>query len=349
MLADLPIFGICGYSDSGKTTLIEQLIPRLSAKGLKVAVVKHDAHGIVVDKPGKDSDRFFRSGADVFLQGPQEEFFRFHTSDHSKLPYELKSLTRQYDMVLVEGRKNTPLAKVWLLSDNESKPPSGIDGIIDILPRDTDRVDTVMSMLDDWLPGQWLKTPVFGCVLIGGRNTRMGTPKHLIVENGKTWLEKTICILKNVTQKVVIAGAGDVPDEINGIIRLPDVPDIQGPMSGILSAMRWAPYSSWLMTACDQPYLSPEALRWLLSTRRPGVWATLPASSENGNIEPLLAHYDFRSHILFEQLAAQGDYTLVRISDDSKVIKVSPPCKLAAAWTNINTKAELKLYKSTNK
>ena len=76
MLADLPIFAICGHSGSGKTTLLEALLSRLRASGLALAVAKFHAHRIDVDRPGKDSDRLFRTGADVFLQGPDEGFSR---------------------------------------------------------------------------------------------------------------------------------------------------------------------------------------------------------------------------------------------------------------------------------
>ncbi len=63
------ILGICGFKNTGKTTLIERLIPRLKTMGLEVLVIKHDSHGIDVDRPGKDSGRFFRAGVDVLLQG----------------------------------------------------------------------------------------------------------------------------------------------------------------------------------------------------------------------------------------------------------------------------------------
>ena len=342
MLSELPCFGIYGNSGAGKTTLIEQLVPHLSARGLKVAVVKHGAHGITVDRPGKDSDRFFKSGADVYLQGQRETFFRLHSPDNYELSHILLSLCCHYDLVLVEERGKSPISKVWLLSENDSEPPDDADEIVAVLSRHIDRTGTVMSIIDGWLTGQWLKTPVYGCVLIGGDSSRMGMPKHLIYENGKTWLENTVDLLKKVVQKVVIAGAGTVPDELENIILLPDVPLIRGPMAGILSAMRWAPYVSWLVTACDLPDLTQEALKWLLSTRRPGVWAAIPMLSKSRGLEPLLAHYDFRSHGLLENLAAQGDYRPAKISDNTKIINPSPPEHLSAAWRNVNTKRDRK-------
>lgn len=59
----IPIVSIVGRSDSGKTTLIERIIPELNRRGHKVATVKHDVHGFDIDKEGKDSWRHRRAGA----------------------------------------------------------------------------------------------------------------------------------------------------------------------------------------------------------------------------------------------------------------------------------------------
>ena len=49
----IPILSIVGKSDSGKTTLIEKLVPELTRRGYRVATVKHDVHGFEVDREGK--------------------------------------------------------------------------------------------------------------------------------------------------------------------------------------------------------------------------------------------------------------------------------------------------------
>ena len=154
MIRDLSVFGICGWSGAGKTTLIEQLVPLLCAKGLSVVVAKHDAHGVDVDRPGKDSDRFFRAGADVALDGPQQGFLRTHNTNDRDPEERLRSLCRRYDLVLVEGYKHSPVTKVWL-EDAEGHPvPDDVEGIIRVLPRDSDRLEAVMSILANWLPEQ---------------------------------------------------------------------------------------------------------------------------------------------------------------------------------------------------
>ena len=59
----IPIISIVGKSDSGKTTLIEKLVPVLTKRGYRVATVKHDVHGFEVDREGKDSWRHKQAGA----------------------------------------------------------------------------------------------------------------------------------------------------------------------------------------------------------------------------------------------------------------------------------------------
>jgi molybdopterin-guanine dinucleotide biosynthesis protein B len=59
--------GVIGYSNAGKTTLIERLIPRLRARGLAVAAIKNAHHGFDMDRPGKDSYRYRAAGAGQVL------------------------------------------------------------------------------------------------------------------------------------------------------------------------------------------------------------------------------------------------------------------------------------------
>ncbi len=343
MIYDLPILGICSYSGSGKTTLIEQIVPELCRQELKIAVIKHDVHGIDVDRPGKDSYRFFQAGADVLLQGPGEELFRVHAPDgENELMGALRSLAERYDLILVEGHKATPLHKVWLLGGEEVAPPADVEKVVAVLARDCDRLGAILPILENFLKEQWLKTPVLGCVPIGGKSIRMGTPKHLLLNGGKTWLERTVELLRPVCQRVVIVGTGKVPEGLADCVRLHDVPDADGPMAGLLAAMRWAPQASWLVAACDMPELSAAALDWLLSTRAPGIWATLPRLAGSGGVEPLLAHYDFRCRPLLEQQAACGNFKLSGVAIHPKVVSLTVPSSLAAAWRNVNAQADLR-------
>ncbi len=339
MIADrLPILAICGWSGSGKTTLIEQLLRELAPRGLRVAVVKHDVHGLEVDRPGKDSDRFFRAGADVTLCGPDEAFHRSHLACQSLEPApSWLDAVRRHDLVLVEGFKHTPLPKVWLLGEGEEQPPSTAEQIVAVVPRNVDRLTAVLPMVDDHLHRQWLRTPVFGCVLIGGQSRRMGRPKHLLsAEGGATWLDRTVAVLRPQCEGVVLSGPGEIPPSLASCSRLPDVPGVPGPMAGLLAALRWAPWASWLLAACDMPYLSEAAVEWLLSTRKPGIWASLPQLPGDPGIEPLLAHYDFRAGDAIESLAFRGQFGLSALQRHANMPPVPVPQHLAPAWQDVD-------------
>ncbi|HUU10552.1 MAG TPA: molybdopterin-guanine dinucleotide biosynthesis protein B [Phycisphaerae bacterium] len=342
MADTLPILGIFGHHNAGKTTLIEQLLPHLAGQGLAVAVAKVHGADVEIDVPGKDSDRLYRAGADVWMQGRAEGFFRQHGgADEKALAWRLADLARQYDVVLVEGRRPAACDKVWLLGEGETAPPPDAGRVLAVLARGDGRARAARGVLDGWLARQWLEMPVYACVLIGGKSSRMGRPKHLIESGGRTWLERTVGLLGTVAARVVIAGDGCVPESLSAVARLADAPEAEGPMAGVLAAMRWAPDASWLVAACDLPNLSAEALGWLLATRAPGVWATLPRLPGAAGVEPLLAHYDPRARGLIERLPGEGNFRLSALARHPKVISPTPPANLAPAWTNANTPADL--------
>lgn len=333
------VLGICGWKNSGKTTLIERLIPPLIGKGLAVAVVKHDTHGIEMDRPGKDSFRFFEAGADVVLQGPGEAVRRCHEEETGRLRDLLDRLVPRYDLILVEGHKGTPLPKVWLgkgEGEGESRP-SSVENVLLELPLDAPRKEAVLDFLDRWLPARWAEPPLFGCLLFGGMSRRMGRPKHLLRRGEETWIERIARIMGEVVDEVVLAGAGDLPGSLASLKRLPDSPEVEGPLSGMIAAMRWHPGASWIVAACDMPFLTPEAIEWLAARRQPGIWAVVPSLEDRADrAEPLLACYDFRARPVLEAMARRGDYCVQRIANFRKTVTPRPPREIAAAWTNCN-------------
>lgn len=66
----IPAVAFSAWSGSGKTTLIEQLVREFKQRGLRVAVIKHDAHGFDIDREGKDTWRFQMAGADLVAISP---------------------------------------------------------------------------------------------------------------------------------------------------------------------------------------------------------------------------------------------------------------------------------------
>ncbi len=182
--------------------------------------------------------------------------------------------------------------------------------------------------------------PVWGCVLIGGRSRRMGVPKHLLDQNGVTWIERTVAMLQRKVAQVVISGCGDLPASLADLPRVDDVPGLAGPLAGILAAFRRYPQVSWLIVACDLPDMQEGALQWLLDCRNPGVLAVMPELAGDGRIEPLLAYYDCACLPLLEALASAGYRRMSRLQGEAGVITPQPPIHLRACWHNVNTPKE---------
>ncbi len=102
----MKIFSIvAASSNSGKTTLIEKVVPLLKERGLRVAVIKHAAAGFDLDKPGKDSWRFQQAGADsVMLVGPGR-LALMKKVDRPPSLREMEQFLPDMDIVIQEGFK----------------------------------------------------------------------------------------------------------------------------------------------------------------------------------------------------------------------------------------------------
>jgi len=112
----LPIISIVGRSDSGKTTLIERLVPELARRGYRVGTVKHDVHGFDIDHPGKDSYRHFQSGSAVtVISSPTKVAMVRKVSNELRLDEIVHRYLADVDLVLTEGYKQENKLKIELV------------------------------------------------------------------------------------------------------------------------------------------------------------------------------------------------------------------------------------------
>ena len=100
-----PIISIVGKSESGKTTLIEKLIPELKRRGYRIGVVKHAFHEFAFDKPGKDSWRIKSAGAETVLVAAPNSIVMVKSAQGETLD-DLKGYFQDMDLVLTEGFKH---------------------------------------------------------------------------------------------------------------------------------------------------------------------------------------------------------------------------------------------------
>ena len=100
------VVGIVGTQGSGKTTLIERLIPELRARGLSVSTIKHTHHHhIELDTPGKDSHRHRLAGAGEVIVASDHGWARLAAGSGPASLADLLNQRRPVDIVLVEGFK----------------------------------------------------------------------------------------------------------------------------------------------------------------------------------------------------------------------------------------------------
>jgi molybdopterin-guanine dinucleotide biosynthesis protein MobB len=122
----IPLLGFAAFSGTGKTTLLEQLIPLLIEQGLNVALVKHSHHDIEMDQPDKDSYRLRKAGASqVVVAGTRRSilFNEYGEQRESKLSEQLQLLQAGcLDLVLVEGFRDETFDKIELHRSTLDKP-----------------------------------------------------------------------------------------------------------------------------------------------------------------------------------------------------------------------------------
>ena len=149
------VLAVSGVHNSGKTTLLEKLIPLLRARGLKVGVIKHDGHDINTDVPGTDSYRLREAGAEggAVFSGNRyllTEEFRLNEQDLLAL-FERHG----YDLVLMEGFKESGWPKIEVVRSAISKEPASFEplAVVGDVPGAEFAQDAPAAMAD-WIAAQ---------------------------------------------------------------------------------------------------------------------------------------------------------------------------------------------------
>lgn len=111
------VFGITGWKNSGKTTLLEAVVRELSARGHRVSTIKHAHHAFDIDVPGKDSYRHREAGAHEVIVASGQRWALMHELRGAAQPglAELLGHLSDCDLVLVEGFKGGSHPKIEVL------------------------------------------------------------------------------------------------------------------------------------------------------------------------------------------------------------------------------------------
>ena len=119
------LFGIVGWKNSGKTTLVERLISDITKRGYKVSTIKHAHHTFDIDHQGTDSFRHRAAGAKEVLLTSRNRWAVMHELRGEPEP-EFESLLNnleEVDLVLIEGFKNEKHHKLEVIRSENKKTP----------------------------------------------------------------------------------------------------------------------------------------------------------------------------------------------------------------------------------
>lgn len=190
------------------------------------------------------------------------------------------------------------------------------------------------------------KTLVTGIVLAGGKSSRMGSDKGLMIYNGKPLVQYSIDMLSHFCENILISsnnptykgfGFDVIADEVAGA----------GPMAGIASCLRQSKTNLNLVLSCDMPLLDPIVFTTLLKYTE-GSTFVVPVDS-SGRAEPLCAFYSKSSLGIAERLIHRGAYRMTALFDQAPTRFIKPddyPVSYKEKWfANLNTRDE---FNATN-
>ncbi len=131
-----PVISIVGKSESGKTTLIERLIPELKRRGYRIGIVKHAHHGFDMDRKGKDSYRHRQAGADTVMIASPGQIAMIKDVPSERLD-DLIPFFKDMDLLITEGFKSDRAPKIEIFRAERHRHPACLED------------DTLMAMVSD--------------------------------------------------------------------------------------------------------------------------------------------------------------------------------------------------------
>lgn len=122
----MKVFGIIGWKNSGKTTLITKIIKELTTRDLSVATIKHAHHEFDIDQPGKDSFQHRQAGANQVLVASHKRWALMHEITDNEQEPALETLLAKLDpvdIVIVEGFKFSDHPKLAVMREENNLDP----------------------------------------------------------------------------------------------------------------------------------------------------------------------------------------------------------------------------------
>jgi molybdopterin-guanine dinucleotide biosynthesis protein A len=176
-------------------------------------------------------------------------------------------------------------------------------------------------------------THTVGAVLAGGFSRRMGRDKASLILDGSTFLDRVFGAVSGVVSEVTVYGGSIVPTD--GILLQDDRPG-EGPVGGLLTAMRRSRGRPVLVVSVDTPMITPDVLRSIIEPVVPSDGVRVAFAE--GRIHPLVAVYGSNLLPIVQSRFDSGMRSVLGVIDDvERVVEVEVD---AEAVFNVNTEEE---------
>ncbi len=144
-----PVISIVGKSKSGKTTLIEKLIPELKSRGYRVATIKHTRDDVTLDEPGKDSWRHIQAGSEATVIRTSAQVTMIKPMAEASIEDMVHLFAEDYDIILAEGFKHDNAPKIEVHRKEAGSPLKGVKKLAAIVSDEPLDTRTRQFSLDD--------------------------------------------------------------------------------------------------------------------------------------------------------------------------------------------------------
>ncbi len=375
-----PGIAFVGRHNSGKTTLIEQIISNLTTSGIDVATIKHHTHSdFDIDIPGKDSYRHKRAGAsDVVISSPTK-IARIRDVIEEKECTEIIDAMPGHDIVIVEGYRQSGLPIIEVMRKDNPRDCKFAENLDDLLGFGEKLVGIVSNIekvslfceknsiplfnftdieaISEFLKNNFVRRKISLVIQAGGESKRMGFPKEEMKLDGEYVICSQIERFKNLVDEVVITTNNPnrlsfLKKDLSIPIRIEkDIIPNKGALSGMYTALEKSKCDWVCCIACDMIFASEHLLEQQIKIMNTGNYDAVIPVNKHGR-EPFHALYKKKScleavkkAIDLKESKVQGflDHGNLNIYEmEQREVKKSVP--RGGCFINVNTPQDIAKY-----
>lgn len=186
------------------------------------------------------------------------------------------------------------------------------------------------------------RTHISGIILAGGKSSRMGADKGLLVLEGKTFVEHVIMAMKPLVDDIIIVSDDEAYDQF-GYERIDDLIKDAGPVAGLFAGLKHSKTDYNLVLSCDVPLITTEILKELIATNYKSFDVVQVQSGEK--TMPLIALYHKSCWQLCLDLLKENERRLRVVVGKFKTKSIILLSEFDTCVKNVNTKDDLKQIK----